>query len=200
VPPQAALRDGVRHLKTQMHRATSRLLQVRHNGQINFRFSEIVSSPKSKNISLCISVNQNYKSPCLIPEEGRRPSSLYVGMGCGGRGSMACAGVAGRDEPREQLSVHRTSDASTLPSRLRQAAHGLSRGGGGSCVRRSRVGLASVADAKSAEAMSGPTGSASPSIRETTVTKRNSSPGRARRKPLKPFACGNAGLSPVDPW
>jgi hypothetical protein len=27
-----------------------------------------------------------------------------------------------------------------------------------------------------------------------TVTKRNSSPGRARRKPLKPFACGNAGL------
>jgi hypothetical protein len=25
-------------------------------------------------------------------------------MGCGGRGSMACAGVAGRDEPREQLS------------------------------------------------------------------------------------------------
>jgi hypothetical protein len=66
-------------------------------------------------------------------------------------------------------------------------------GGGGSCVRRSRVGLASVADAKSAEAMSGPTGSAAPSIRETTVTKRNSSPGRARRKPLKPFACGNAG-------
>ena len=66
---------------------------------------------------------------------------------------------------------------------------------GGSRVRQSRVGLASVADVKSAEVMSGPTGSAAPLIRETTVTKRNSSPGRARRKPLKPFACGNAGCS-----
>ena len=35
----------------------------------------------------------------------------------------------------------------------------------------------------------------SPSIRSATVTKRNSSPGRARRKPLEPFACGNAGCS-----
>jgi hypothetical protein len=67
--------------------------------------------------------------------------------------------------------------------------------GGGSCVRRSRVVLASVADAKSAEARFCPTGWTLPLIRETTVTKRNSSPGRARRKPLKPFACGNAGSS-----
>jgi len=28
--------------------------------------------------------------------------------------------------------------------------------------------------------------------------KTNSSPGRARRKPLKPFACGNAGWFPVN--
>ena len=44
-----------------------------------------MSSPGSKNIPLHISENQNYKPRCLIPEEGRRPSSLNVGMGCGGR-------------------------------------------------------------------------------------------------------------------
>jgi hypothetical protein len=38
-----------------------------------------------------------------------------------------------------------------------------------------------------AEASSGPTGRATPSIRGMTVAKRNSSPGRARRKPLKPL-------------
>jgi hypothetical protein len=45
-----------------------------------------MSSPQSKNILLSISANQKYKPTRLIPEEGRRPSSLYVGMGCGGRG------------------------------------------------------------------------------------------------------------------
>jgi hypothetical protein len=38
-----------------------------------------------------------------------------------------------------------------------------------------------------AEAPSGPTGRAAPSIRGMTVAKRNSSPGRARRKLLKPL-------------
>src|SRR5260370_32315444 len=38
-----------------------------------------------------------------------------------------------------------------------------------------------------AEASNGPTGCAMPLIRGMTVTKRNSSPGRARRKPLKPL-------------
>ena len=56
-----------------------------------FRLSEIMSSPKSKNISLAISGNQNYKPCHLIPEEGRRPSPPNVGMGCGGRGRrQAC--------------------------------------------------------------------------------------------------------------
>jgi hypothetical protein len=44
-----------------------------------------MSSPGIKNIPLHISGNQNYKSRRLIPEEGRRPSSPNVGMGCGGR-------------------------------------------------------------------------------------------------------------------
>ena len=37
------------------------------------------SSPRSKNIPLSISVNQNYKSCHLIPEEGRWPSSPRLG-------------------------------------------------------------------------------------------------------------------------
>jgi len=60
-------------------------------------------------------------------------------------------------------------------------------------VRRSRVVLASVADAKFAEVLASSTGRDKTINLQTTVTKRNSSPGRARRKPLKPFACGNVG-------
>jgi hypothetical protein len=60
-------------------------------GQISFRFTEIMSSPRIKNILLFISANQNYKPCHLIPEEGRRPSPPNVGMGCGGRGRrQAC--------------------------------------------------------------------------------------------------------------
>jgi hypothetical protein len=47
-------------------------------------------------------------------------------------------------------------------------------------VRRSRVVLASVADAKPCGGFVGPTGRVKPSIREMTVAKRNSSPGRSR--------------------
>jgi hypothetical protein len=102
--------------------------------------------------------------------------------------------IAGRVDPRERWRVRKTSDASTpLPELGGQ--HMVRRWvGGGRCGRRSRVVLASVADAKSAEVRRAQPGANGPSIREATVTKRNSSPGRARRKPLKPFACGNAGL------
>ena len=47
--------------------------------------------------------------------------------------------------------------------------------------------LAPVAGVKSRGGFVGPTGRAKPSIRGATVTKRNSSPGRARRNPLKPL-------------
>jgi hypothetical protein len=56
-----------------------------------------------------------------------------------------------------------------------------------------RVVLASVADVKFAEVLASSTGRDKAINLQTTVTKRNSSPGRARRKPLKPFACGNVG-------
>jgi hypothetical protein len=53
-------------------------------------------------------------------------------------------------------------------------------------VRQSRVVLASVADVKSAEARE--PNRASQSLNPlATVTKTNSSPGRARNKPLKPL-------------
>src|ERR1700754_2437981 len=57
-----------------------------------------MSSPLRKNIPLSISANQNYKPRRLIPEEGRRPSSLHVGMGCGGR---FCSGAQARTTERE---------------------------------------------------------------------------------------------------
>jgi hypothetical protein len=57
---------------------------------------------------------------------------------------------------------------------------------GGRCVRRSRVVLASVADVKLVDARG-----VLPDFERTSSTgdgdKRNSSPGRARRKPLKPL-------------
>ena len=52
------------------------------------QISESMSRPSVKNISPDISVNPKYKPCRLIPEEGRRPSSLYVGVRCGGRGSV----------------------------------------------------------------------------------------------------------------
>jgi hypothetical protein len=79
----------------------------------------------------------------------------------------------------------------TALQRLRQdfgRRHMAGRGlGGGCCGRRSRVVLASVADVKLAEAASSQPGFDGPLIRSATVTKKNSSPGRARRKPLKPL-------------
>jgi hypothetical protein len=154
-----------------------------------------MSSPQRKNIPLPISANQNYNRAVSSPRRGVGRRHCTSGWDAVDAAALRAPDVAGRDEPRERWTVCRTSDASTLSSNFGRP-HTACRGwGGGSCVRRSRVVLASVADAKSAEVMFEPTGSAAPSIRETTVTKRNSSPGRARRKPLKPFACGNAGCS-----
>jgi hypothetical protein len=71
----------------------------------------------------------------------------------------------------ERCVSARTNDASTPPPKLRQTAHGLSNRWRGRCVRRKRVVLASVADAKARGGEIGPTGSGAPSIRGTTVTR-----------------------------
>jgi hypothetical protein len=60
--------------------------------------------------------------------------------------------------------------------------------------RQNRVVLAPVAGVKSAEVLVSPTGSGEAIQSADDGDKTNSSPGRARHKPLKPSACGNAGL------
>jgi hypothetical protein len=73
-------------------------------------------------------------------------------------------------------------------------AHGRPRCWPGLPVRQNRVVLAPVAGVKSAEARSAQPGW----MRRQSADdgdKTNSSPGRARHKPLKPFACGDAGCS-----
>ena len=82
----------------------ARLLKQLLGRANKFRFSEIVSSPEIKNISLPISVNQNYKPYRLIPEEGRWPSPPNVGMGCGGRGRRQAYFRAGRNAVRVRRS------------------------------------------------------------------------------------------------
>jgi hypothetical protein len=63
-PPCALLRTWAGDTNS---RAISSTLLCRAN---HFRFSEKMSSPQSKNKSLPISANQNYKSRRLIPEGG----------------------------------------------------------------------------------------------------------------------------------
>jgi hypothetical protein len=60
--------------------------------------------------------------------------------------------------------------------------------------RQNRVVLAPVAGVKSAEVLVSRTGSDQAIQFADDGDKTNSSPGRVRHKPLKPFACGNAGM------
>ena len=110
------------------------------------------------------------------------------GLRCGGRGSVGALVVAGRiGQIRERLigRAGRTALQRLLQNFGRQ--HMADRGDDeGRCVRRSRVVLASVADVKLVDARG-----VLPDFERTSSTgdgdKRNSSPGRARRKPLKPL-------------
>ena len=131
-----------------------------------------LSSPKSKNIPLSISVNQNYNRPTSSPRRGVGRRHCTLGWVAVDAAASCALEVAGRDEPREQFSG--ASDGRCLNASVRTSAGtwlvgGVAEGrlrksfGGpvpnpakplgedGSCVRRSRVVLASVADVKSAE-------------------------------------------------
>jgi hypothetical protein len=139
--------------------------------------------------------NQNYKRRRPVPRRGvGHRHERWDGMRWT-RQRRAREVIAGRVDPRERSAgaqderrfnaFAKTSAGCTWPAGACWQ---------GRCVRRSRVVLASVADVKFAEVFPSPTGRGKTANSQTTVTKRNSSPGRARRKPLKPFACGNAGL------
>ena len=57
----------------------------------HFGFAEIVSSPKVKNISLFISVNQNYNFARLAPTRGAYHDRHDTwGAGCDGRFGVRC--------------------------------------------------------------------------------------------------------------
>jgi hypothetical protein len=101
-----------------------------------------------------------------IPVQGEGRSSVVTkrGSGCGGRGSVGHAKVgSGRDEPREILAAC----GRTAPMRTAKSC-GPGRRCYGQALRRWIGALPGL--------------EASP-IRKATVTKRNSSPGRARHKP-----------------
>jgi hypothetical protein len=87
--------------------------------------------------------------------------------------------------PVSEQTAHRRTSFNAF-AEMRSAAHGQPSIGRGRCVRQNRVVLALVAGAKSAEV-----GSAQPGATRSESAgdggKTNSSPGRARHKPLKPL-------------
>ena len=122
------------------------------------------------------------------PSRGALAIVTNVGMGCGGRGSVGRAGViaglafglrersaGAQDERRCSPASQKTSAGVHYPAKLLFARTGR--------VRQNRVVLAPVAGVKSAEILSGPTGSCKTVESADDGDKTNSSPGRARHKP-----------------
>jgi hypothetical protein len=99
------------------------------------------------------------------PKEGRIAIVTYVGLGCGGRGSVGrVIAIAGRFYVSDRVARGRTA-----LQRLRQDFGRLHAGGlgigGGCCVRQSRVVLAPVAGVKLVEAVRTQPGFDQPLIR-----------------------------------
>ena len=133
------------------------------------------------------------KSPAyparLIPHEGRIAIVTNVGMGCGGRGSVVAQGVAGRifhcAKVRERFAGAWTNGASTPRLKCGRQHMADPRIGRGRCGRQKRVVPAPVAGAKPAEVYE-PNRARQHHQSAGDGGKTNSSPGRARHKPLKP--------------
>jgi len=107
------------------------------------------------------------------PTEGRIAIVTDVGMGCGGRGSVlrATGLQGGLAKACERSPSERTRDVAAYGEVACPDAPTLA------SSLRSRVG---------------PTG-LDKTYPQVMVANKPGSPGRARRKPLKPFACGNVG-------
>jgi EcoEI R protein C-terminal len=116
------------------------------------------------------------RSASVPPPRGAVARRHERGEGCGGRGSVGAKRQSQGGFSRERKPAR----GRTAFQRLRQSfgwRHMAGcRLGGGRCVRRSRVVLASVADVKSAEARQ-PNRVLTNLNPQTRVTKRNSSPG-----------------------
>jgi hypothetical protein len=104
----------------------------------------------------------------------------------------AASGAHGNCRAGEQPVSDQAARGRTALNRCRESFGGLVPGPpagfcGDARGRRSRVVLAPVAGVKFVGGGAARPGAATPSNQRTTVARRNSSPGRARRKPLKPL-------------
>jgi hypothetical protein len=108
-------------------------------------------------------------------------------------------GIAGQASACERSTGGRTNGASTPSPKLRRAAHGRSERLAEVAAYGEVVWSWHPLLMSSWRRCVSPTGLRQPFNPSTTVTKRNSSPGRARRKPLKPL-CRECRLNPVNLW
>jgi hypothetical protein len=108
---------------------------------------------------------------CSVPTRGAYRDRHGRGAECGGRGQRSRVGFDRRAGFSGLVSV------STARRRRRRSLR----------TAKAVWSWHPLLMLSPAEAPSGPTGRAVPSIRGMTVAKRNSSPGRARRKLLKPL-------------
>jgi hypothetical protein len=154
-----------------------------------------VQSPAQKINRFALAPNQHYNLRYPGPRRGALAIVTNVGAGCGGRGSVGRAGlVAGQALPVSDRGAQDERRCNRLRKRFGGRARSAKPLGEGVRGRQNRVVLAPVAGVKSAEVVVSRTGSDQAIQFADDGDKTNSSPGRARHKPLKPSACGNAGL------
>ena len=164
----------------QIHRSSIFLLSL--DGQI----SKLLSSPSRKKISLNPSGKSKLKCPPSCPARGALAIVTNVGAGCGGRSSVGRE-MCLQGGFRERATARRRPALKRLRQNFFRQHMSRSKGfGWGSCGRQSRVVLAPVAGVKLMEIREPDRAS----MNRQSVSdggKTNSSPGRARYKPLKPL-------------
>jgi hypothetical protein len=169
------------------------------DGQKSFA-RENLSSPVCKKNPLRQRPKSDLKIPPSRSERGALAIVTNVGPGCGGRGSAGRADViAGRALARERTAARRRT--AMLPSslKLRSRAHTPKPLGEDGSRTVKPCGPGTRCWCQVGGGFTDPTGFRKTVNSPTTVTKRNSSPGRARSKPLKPLR-RECRLIPVNLW
>ena len=131
---------------------------------------------REKYFAFAVGQISSTSSPRPFPARGALRGRHERGMGCGGRGSVG-AQVCSQGGFRERAAARRRTALQRLSQNSTGSTWFVESFGRGRCVRRSRVVLASVADAKPCGDEVGPTGRRLVANPLATVTKRNSSPG-----------------------
>jgi hypothetical protein len=92
--------------------AECKLYRGEHTDLPDGQISELLSSPLRENFLLSPSGKSSLQvRPILSPQEGRIMIVTNVGMGCGGRGSVARAGVRRAGFACERKNGAQTNDA-----------------------------------------------------------------------------------------